>query len=210
MSPLARAAALSAVAAVVLLSATACVPEAETVPVDASSPSASSAGSSPTSTPSPTASASSTPTAALPASCDEIYSAGMRATLEAEVPPLNDPGVTLLSTDQAPLLELLDIVPTLRCSWGEPGDTGLSTNVSVIDSAQAATVRDTLASAGFGCEAQGDATICRIEQRGVSLDDKPYQRGETHAVSGDFWITTSWVNVDPDGYTEDILAVLSR
>jgi len=134
----------------------------------------------------------------------------MLSTLTADVPPLNDPGVTLLSTDQAPLLELLDAVPTLRCSWGEPGDRGLSTNVSVVSAAQADTVRETLRSAGFGCDTQGEATVCRIEQRGVSLEDKPYERGETQAVSGEYWITTSWVNIDPDGYTQDILAVLSR
>lgn len=206
MSPLARAAALGGVAAVAIVTMTACVPE--TAPGSAQ-PSASVSSSSSETPQNPTASP--TPTAsALPASCDDIYSAPMRSTLTADVPPLNDPGVTLLSTDQAPLLEMLDAVPTLRCSWGEPGDKGLSTNVSVVSAAQADTVRETLRSAGFGCDTQGEATVCRIQQRGVSLDDKPYERGETQAVSGEYWITTSWVNIDPDGYTEDILATLSR
>jgi hypothetical protein len=80
----------------------------------------------------------------------------------------------------------------------------------VVSAAQADTVRETLRSAGFGCDTQGEATVCRIQQRGVSLDDKPYERGETQSVSGEYWITTSWVNIDPDGYTEDILATLSR
>lgn len=209
MSPLARAAAFGGVAVVAIVTMTACVPEAEPADTRASSPSPSAASPAPGA--SPTASASPTPTAAaLPASCDDIYSASMQTTLTADVPPLNDPGVTLLSTDQAALLELLDTVPTLRCSWGEPGDTGLSTNVSVVSADQADTVRDILNTSGFGCASQGDATICRIEQRGVSLDDKPYTRGETQAVQGSYWITTSWVNIDPDGYTQDILAALAR
>ncbi|MDQ1173300.1 hypothetical protein QE430_001607 [Microbacterium testaceum] len=214
MSPLARVGALGAAAAVVALALTACVPEAETGAANTSTPSADAttpapvASSTPTPTPTPTA----TPTTALPASCDDIYSAAMRSTLEAQVPPLNDPGITLLSTDQAPLLELLAAVPTLRCTWGAPSDTGMATNVSVIDAAQAATVTGALTDAGFGCESSGDATICRIDQRGVSLDDKPYERGETQAVSPStgLWISTSWINVNPDGYTEDILATLTR
>ncbi|OZD55463.1 hypothetical protein CH252_06250 [Rhodococcus sp. 06-1477-1B] len=207
MSPFVRAVTLGGVALVAIGTLTACVPEA--APGDRPSSSAAGASSAPAGSATPSASPSPTGTA-LPASCDDIYSAGMRATLTADVPPLNDPGVTLLSTDQAPLLELLDVVPTLRCSWGEPGDKGLSTNVSVVTAAQADTVRGTLSSSGFGCETDGDATVCRLEQRGVSLDDKPYERGETQAVSGGYWITTSWVNIDPDGYTKDILAVLSR
>lgn len=206
MSPLVRAAAFGGVAAVAIVAMSACVPEtAPSAPQSSASarPSASETASNAGASPTPTASA-------LPASCDDIYSAPMLSTLTADVPPLNDPGVTLLSTDQAPLLELLDAVPTLRCSWGEPGDRGLSTNVSVVSAAQADTVRETLRSAGFGCDTQGEATVCRIEQRGVSLEDKPYVRGETQAVSGEYWITTSWVNIDPDGYTQDILAVLSR
>ena len=123
---------------------------------------------------------------------------------------MNDPGVTLLSTEQAPLLELLDVVPTLRCSWGTPSERGLATNVSIVDEAQAATVRDTLAASGFGCEETGGATTCRIEQRGVSLDDLPFERGEVQAVSGELWVTTAWINVDPEGYTEDILSTVAE
>ena len=80
----------------------------------------------------------------------------------------------------------------------------------IVDEAQAATVRDTLAASGFGCEETGGATICRIEQRGVSLDDLPFERGEVQAVSGELWVTTAWINVDPEGYTEDILSTVAE
>lgn len=186
----------------------ACAPEppsaAETPPASSSSPSASS---SPTDTV-PTATPTVSP-AALPTDCTALYSAGMLATLEAQVPPLNDPGVTMYSTEQAPLLELLETVPTLRCSWGAPSEVGMSTNVSAVDGAQADAVLAALAAAGFGCETADATTICRIEQRGVSLDDVEYARGETHAVRGGLWVATSWINVDPEGYTDDILAALA-
>lgn len=209
MSPLARVAVAGVSAAAFALVLSACVPAAETAAPSAGSVSSSAAPSA-TASASPTASATPTPTPtrALPASCDGVYSAAMRSTLENEIAPLNDSEVTLLSTAQAPLLELLQTVPTLRCTWGGPGDRGLATNVSIIDTTQAATIRDALASAGFGCDDADGTTTCVIEQRGVSLEDRPYERGETQAISGDIWVSTSWINVNPDGYTQDILSTV--
>lgn len=179
-----------------------CAPEPRVEPT----PEGSAASPSPSSTASP--SADPTPTTALPADCGEIYSADMRALLESEVPPLNDPGISMLSTQNATLLELLDTVPTLRCTWGAPSEVGLATNVSVVDAGQAATVADALVAAGFGCDDADGATVCRIEQRGVTLEDTEYVRGETHALRGDLWVATGWLNISPEGYTEDILATL--
>jgi hypothetical protein len=204
-----RATRLSAVTLIVgVLALAGCVPEP--APGESASP-----------VPTATAGASATPVesdapapppsaapAALPGDCLGVYSPQMLSTLESEIPPLNDPGITLLSTQQAPLLELLETVPTLRCTWGPPSEVGISTNVSAVDEAGAATVLDALVAAGFGCEASGEATVCRIEQRGITLDDVEFRRGETHAVRGGLWIATAWVNVSPDGYTEDILATL--
>ncbi|MDQ1129142.1 hypothetical protein [Microbacterium sp. SORGH_AS_0888] len=42
------------------------------------------------------------------------------------------------------------------------------------------------------------------------MDDKVVTRGETHFLRGNGWITTSWVDDQPDGYTEDIVATLWR
>lgn len=191
----------AAVLAVVLVG---CVPE----PEPGTTPSASEAPAG-VPTPIPTASPDETPAAALPQDCAAIYSADMRALLETDIPPLNDPGVEMLSTQNATLLELMDSAPTLRCTWGAPSEVGIATNVSLITAEQSGSVRSTLEAAGFGCEESGAATICRIEQRGVSLDDAEYVRGETHALRGELWVATSWLNISPEGYTEDILATVA-
>jgi hypothetical protein len=195
-------AAVAAAALAVLLSG--CVPEPASSPAPSGSTAPASASAAPSEAP------TETPAAGLPADCADVYTADLRATLEGEGLPLNDPGITMYSTQNATLLELLDTVPTLRCTWGAPGEVGLATNVSLIDAGQSATVSDALAAAGFGCEDADGATICRIEQRGVTLEDAEYVRGETHALRGDLWIATGWLNLDPEGYTEDILATLAR
>lgn len=208
MSPFLRALTAGSVALVAAVALSGCVPEptADASPSAVDSPSATAGSAAPEQTPTPT----STPTVALPASCDDIYSDALRARLDQQTPPLNDPGVTLLSTEQAPLLELLEAVPSLRCSWGVPSETGLATTVAVVDDAQAATVRETLAAAGFECDESEGATVCRIAQRGVTLDDVPFERGEVQALRGGLWVSTSWINLDVDGYTEDILSTLSE
>jgi hypothetical protein len=195
------AAAASIAFAVVL---TGCVPEPTPGDTPSSAPSSEppSAG---TPTPLPTSDAEAP---ALPADCTEIYSAGMLATLEADNPPLNDPGVSLFSTDQAALLELLDSTPTVRCSWGVPSDYGLATNVTPVSAEQRRYVLDALTAAGFGCEEDGATTYCRIEQRGVSLEDAEFVRGETHALADGLWVSTNWINFSPDGYTEDVVSTL--
>lgn len=145
----------------------------------------------------------------VPASCELIYSPEMLASLNAANPPLNDPGVTMLSTENAALLDIIEGgATTLRCSWGKPSQQGLATNVTAIDSEQADAVVAALTEAGFGCEPLGDGTVCRIEQRGVSLDDQEFVRGETHYVGAGGLVTTAWLNFTPDGYTEDIVATL--
>lgn len=145
----------------------------------------------------------------VPATCEEIYSDAMLAQLQSANPPLNDPGVTMLSTENADVLEVIHSgAPTIRCSWGQPSEVGLATNVTAIDSEQAAAIESALPAAGFGCEPLGDGTICRIEQRGVTLDDEEYTRGETHYIGEGAMVTTAWINFNPDGYTEDIVATL--
>lgn len=145
----------------------------------------------------------------VPAACEEIYSAAMLADLNAANPPLNDPGVTMLSSENADVLELIHSgAQTLRCSWGQPSEFGLATNVTAVDAEQGAAVLAALQAAGFGCEALGAGTVCRIEQRGVTLDDEEYTRGETHYLGEGGLVTTAWINFAPDGYTEDVVATL--
>ncbi|WP_342000565.1 hypothetical protein MRBLWH7_001410 [Microbacterium sp. LWH7-1.2] len=195
--------ALTALAAVV----TGCRPEPEATP--SSSPSstvkeqASDPSASPVETEKPQTSFE------VPGACEEIYSAAMLAQLQSANPPLNDPGVTMLSTENADLLEIIHGgALTLRCSWGQPSEYGLATNVTAIDAGQEEAALAALPQAGFGCEALGDGTVCRIEQRGVTLDDEEYTRGETHYIGGGALVTTAWINFAPEGYTEDIVATL--
>jgi hypothetical protein len=145
----------------------------------------------------------------VPESCEQIYSAGMLGELQSANPPLNDPGVTMLSTENADLLEIIHGgAPTLRCSWGMPSEYGLATNVTAVTAEQADAVVAALPAAGFGCETLGEGTVCRIEQRGVTLDDEEYLRGETHYVGAGGLVTTAYINFAPEGYTEDIVATL--
>lgn len=193
------------------LALAACAPEPadpDPSPSSSSSPSAT-ATDEPTATPTPTPTADAGDSISLPAACEDIYSAEMLASLTATVPPLNDPGVTLLSTRNAELLEILDSgIPTLRCSWGGPSDYGLATNVTIVDAAQAEAVLAALTSAGFGCADHDGGRICRIEQKMITLDDEEATLGETHFVRGNGWVSTAWVNFADEGYTEDIVDTL--
>lgn len=161
-------------------------------------------------TPAPEASAD-TEDIALPTSCEAIYSPEMLASLNAQNPPLNDPGVTMESSQNVEALELLTSgIPTIRCSWGVPSEHGLATNVSVITPEQAAELETALLAHGFGAEELPPGTAYRIEQRGIDLDDNEYVIGETHFLHGNAWISTRWINFAPAGYTEDIVATLRR
>lgn len=145
----------------------------------------------------------------LPSSCEDIYSDQMLAALQEQNPPLNDPGVTMLPTENADLLEILESgAPTLRCTWGQPSEFGLATNVTLVDEEQAAGVLESLRAAGFGCEDVAAGESCEIEQRGVTFDDVEYVRGETHVVGDGAWVATAWINFHPDGYSTDIAAQL--
>lgn len=174
-----------------------------------------------TATPEPPASATPTPTlspspietelpdVALPASCEEIYSPAMTAQLEGEVPPLNDPGITMYSSENVAVLELINSgVETLRCTWGMPSEHGLATTIAPLGADQRAEIERALVETGFGCEPLGEGTVCRAEQRGIDLDDHEYARGEEHYLGPDVLVATAWLNVALDGYTEDIVATL--
>lgn len=192
---------------------TACAPE-PAVPTPAPSASLSSPSASASATATPAPEPSETPTApageiALPASCEAIYSAAMLASLGSANPPLNDPGVTMNSSQNVELLEILTSgIPTVRCTWGVPGQSGLATNVSIVDAAQSASVLAALGAAGFGCSELAGGTICRIQQKTIDLDDNEVTLGETHYLRGNGWVSTAWIDFGPEGYTEDIVATL--
>ncbi len=182
----------------------ACVPEpAPTATSTTSSPGAT-AGSGPSATPTAPAAV-----LELPASCEDIYSADMLAALNAQNPPLNDPGVTMFSTQNADALDLLGSgIPTLRCTWGTPSEYGLATNVSIVDADQAAALLQSLQEQGFGCADADGGTVCAIEQQVLSQDDSIVHIGEEHLLRGNGWVSTRWIDFHPDGYLDAISATL--
>lgn len=195
-----------AVIGAVAVSASGCVTEPET----GATPTATAAS---TDAPTPSATVETTPEstadAVLPETCEDVYSADMLSLLQQEIPPMNDPAVTMLSTQDVDGLDLLDSgIPTLRCSWGPPSDSGMSTNVSVVDDSEAASLQDSLRQAGFTCDDGPVGTICTIEERGVDLDDVEYVLGEVHVFPDGGWVATRWINHLPEGYTEDIIATV--
>lgn len=140
----------------------------------------------------------------IPVRCEDIYSAAMLSVLESGNPPLNDPGVTMDSTEVPGLLDVLRSgAQTLRCSWGLPSSYGLATNVTIVDADQAEVVRDALASAGFACGDLAGGTVCRVQQT-----DEENAFGESHYLRANGWVSTRWINFGPQGYTEDIVATL--
>ncbi|HYI50379.1 MAG TPA: hypothetical protein VEX42_02280 [Microbacterium sp.] len=159
-------------------------------------------------TPAPTESAQAGEDIELPTGCEQLYSSGMLASLQQKG-PLNDPGVTMTSTQTVDALELLTSgIPTIRCTWGAPSETGLATNVSIVDAAQSAAIATALANAGFACESRDAATVCRYTQTMVDLDDDLVELTETHALRANAWVSTATINFGSEGYTEDIMATL--
>jgi hypothetical protein len=181
-------------------------PSASVSPTASTSPTASA---SPTAaTPTPTESAQAGEDIELPPGCEKLYSPAMLASLQQKG-PLNDPGVTMTSTQNVDALELLTSgIPTIRCTWGAPSETGLATNVSIVDAEQSAAIATALANAGFACESRDGATVCRYTQTMVDLDDDLVELTETHALRANAWVSTATINFASDGYTEDILATL--
>ena len=204
-----RAVAGAVAAAALCLGLVGCQPEP--VPTSAPTPSSSSSPSpspSLTGSPSPTETAQAGEEIALPTSCEQLYSPEMLAALQQRV-PLNDPGVTMTSTQNVGALEILTSgIPTLRCTWGEPSETGLATNVSIVDSAQSAAVVDALTASGFTCEPIDGGTVCRFERTVITQDDVQVSLTETHVLRGNAWVSTATVDFEAEGYSEDIVATL--
>ena len=152
-----------------------------------------------------------TSAASLPASCEQLYSAGMLSTLNATLAPLNDPAIDLPATQVVPALEILRSgIPTLHCTWGAAGRPGLATNVSILTSDQASSVQDAVAANGFGCSDVAGGTLCTRQAQTVDFNDNVVTQGESQFLRGSTWVTTAWVGALPDGYTEDIAATLAR
>ena len=144
----------------------------------------------------------------LPGACEDIYSDAMFADLTATAPPLNDPGHTTPSTELAAGREVLDVAPTLRCTWGGPSEYGLSTNVTIVDAGQSASIEQAAVESGMTCKPHAEGTICRIREDHFVEGELYATVGETHYFRDNGWVATHWINFAPEGYTEDIVATL--
>ncbi len=145
---------------------------------------------------------------ALPAACEELYSAAMLASLQRRA-PLNDPGVTMNSTQNVGALEILTPASRRSAARGAPrASPGSPRTCRSSTPAQSAAVSDALRSAGFACEPIEGGTVCRTEQTVITQDDEQVTLSETHFLRGNGWISTATINFEPEGYTEDIVSTL--
>lgn len=143
---------------------------------------------------------------ALPADCEALYSPAMRQSLDEANPPLNHPGVTMDSTEVVAGLELLSSgVPTLRCTWGGPSGYGLATNVTIVTPEELESMAAALRNSGFTCSEAGAEIRCEQTR---TFADPPATTGEVQVLRANAWVSTRWINFNPAGYTEDIIAQL--
>lgn len=204
-SQVARAATTITAVVVIAVALAGCRPEPEPSTSSSAAPSRSATPSA-SGTPSPTA--TTPPTAdglMLPDTCDGIYTPAMLATLNADVAPLNDPGTTMVSSENVVALEVLESgAPTIRCTWGPPSERGIATNVTVVSPDQSAALATAFTESGFGATELDGGTLYEIQRETVTLDDELVSLGESHYLRGDGWISTRWINVHPEGYTPAI------
>jgi hypothetical protein len=201
---LAAAAALAAA-----LSLSACVPEPGSTRSPSSAPTSPDASGTPTASAEPSVAPSDRPQAleiALPDTCDALYSSSMRAALDADLPPLNDPGVTMASTRLEQAREIIESgVPTLRCTWGTASETGLSTNVTILAPEDVPRIQDMLAVNGLSCSDVAGGILCTTQS---AAEPQSAADGESHFLRGNGWVATAWVGQLPDGYIEDVAKTL--
>lgn len=189
---------------------TACSPTAE--PTGTPEPTESSPAPSPTATVTETPTPEPEPTEepsddiALPERCEDAFT----QVLMRDYGPLNDPWLQLPSAEDPVLQEMLETLPTLRCTWGMPSEVGIATNITVVSADEAETVRGILTGDGIACtEMSADPAHTRCEFTDEVQDENGYATwGETHDFRANIWISTAWVNIDTVGYNNDILATL--
>lgn len=144
----------------------------------------------------------------MPEECEQAYSSEILDSFEsADGFPLNDPSLTMASTEVPDAAELLDQVESLRCTWGAAGEVGVATTIAEIDGDQEQELRDALDAEGFECA--GDAPeVCSREESGDD-DAGGYAVTEYHLIGGGGWVATHDLNtgVEPD-YSDSIAATL--
>lgn len=162
----------------------------------------------PTTEPAPSE-VSSSALAPLPRSCDDIYSAQMRAVLASHAVQLNPTqtgaGVTGVAYNDPVIDETIRSIPTLRCFWGDPGTrTGfvMETRIGAVTEEQSHGVQSRLAAIGYTPIQELGGTRYYFAD-GVDYYGRPF--GESHIVVGGYWFATTWSEVGINGYTADIV-----
>lgn len=197
-------------AAIIAVAVTACapgVPDPTPTDVPTDRPGAAST-STPAAPPSPTG-APADESIALPAACDEAFSASMRERLIAAQLPPDDPTLTMPSTDLAVGARMLEDLAHLRCTWGVASEVGIATTIALVGAEQSEDLLDAYRADGMTCEVvDGDAqqTRCLVEERFEG--EMPGAIGEIHVFRANAWLSTKWINVDMAGYADDMVARL--
>jgi hypothetical protein len=150
---------------------------------------------SPVSTPTPSAAPS-----RVPDTCEQLFSAGMRGTIEAAGfrSSTSAHATTPAGTDDAVLADLLRSKPALVCTWhrSDSDPAGIETSVLEVDETTAAAAIARFQALGFSPIAELGSTRYFIERSSA---------GESHIIRDGVWFATRWVEYGPNGYTADMV-----
>ncbi|WP_159599933.1 hypothetical protein [Agromyces humi] len=147
---------------------------------------------------------------AIPPDCAGMYTKDWSADMNGFV--LNpawaaDPSNLQYGSRDDGLVTVLEATKLLTCKWASPNggtDRGITTNVaSLTPEQQASTIAHAQAS-GFDCYQELGGTRC-VTETAPSADG---QSGESHFLRDGVWIATVWINLQPDGYTHDMVAAI--
>lgn len=163
---------------------------------------------SPPLTPSPSATLTPVPEVIeLPEDCGSLFDEDFIAEMESTGLPLNDPGITMTSTELTAGLTLLENEASLRCTWGVPSEVGLATTIALVTEAQADSIIAEAEMEDFECSTVSwSETRCTFVFRDDDADFGAVAHGEEHVLRGNAWIATRWLEVEIPGYTDDIVA----
>lgn len=157
----------------------------------------------------------------LPAECKNLYDAESLNDLQTIVPPLNDPGVGISST-QVPALEemLSEDQVQLRCTWGSKPDYVIATQIMKVDQEQQQKVIQTLQQEGFVRNNDSYQGVFYARSQQSEFDEEAVaEEGaeeefsfdislETHYLNEGVWISSYLNNAIVPGYTESIMNVI--
>lgn len=130
----------------------------------------------------------------MPTACVDAYTPELFDQLDgAEGFPLNDPGMTLLSTEVVGALETLDETDAMRCAWGVPSEIGVATTVAEIDEDQAEALRGAIDDDGrFECD-DATPTTCSWSQE-LQSESGASASTQTHVFGAGGWVATNEIN----------------